>query len=319
MTEWTQWRGPIAPPGPAELADRYAASQLVKVYALGVDMRDLDTVFSVFAPDAFGRLKAIFEEDLALYGEPGLDMIHTRDPRLLEFLLSDAVLDLVEPVVGPDIGLWASHFISKPPRTGKATPWHEDSSYWNGRVSTMAGICTVWLAIDEATPENGCMKVIPGTQNNGFSEFTPAARVTAGKIADRARAFAVPAREVDGNDVTEVWQAAGEAVARAREGGGPSFIEARTYRIQGHFEAESFVLSGGRYREEAEIERWRGADPIARYRGRLTAAGTASAAELDAIDAAVAGQVADAARFAESGRPADPELAQTLMFAPEEA
>jgi len=156
-------------------------------------------------------------------------------------------------------------------------------------------------------------------ENNGFSEFTPAAQVTAGRIADRARAFAVPAREVDGNDVTEVWRVAGEAVARAREGGGPSFIEARTYRIQGHFEAESFVLSGGRYREEAEIERWRGADPVARYRAALTGSGTAAGAELDAIDAAVRAQVDAAVRFAGEGHPADPGLAQTLMFAPEEA
>ncbi|MBV9852417.1 MAG: phytanoyl-CoA dioxygenase family protein [Armatimonadetes bacterium] len=134
----------------------------------------------VFALDKFQRLKAIFEEDLARYGDENLDTIHFRDARLLEFLLSDEVLDLVEPVVGPDIGLWSSHFISKAPRVGKATPWHEDSSYWNGRISTMAGICTVWLAVDEATPENGCMKVIPGSQHNGFSEYE--AVDTAGNI-----------------------------------------------------------------------------------------------------------------------------------------
>jgi hypothetical protein len=52
VQEWAQWRGPIPSLSPAELADRYAASQLVKVYALGVDMRDLDTVLSVFTPDA---------------------------------------------------------------------------------------------------------------------------------------------------------------------------------------------------------------------------------------------------------------------------
>lgn len=125
----------------------------------------------VFPAEKFTRLKAIFEENLARYGEENLDMMHLRDPRLLEFLLSDEVLDLIEPVVGPNIGLWASHFICKPPHTGKATPWHEDSSYWNGRVSTMAGICTVWLAIDEATPENGSMAVIPGSHHNGFSEY----------------------------------------------------------------------------------------------------------------------------------------------------
>lgn len=127
----------------------------------------------LFPDKDFARLKAIFEEDLAKYGEAGLDVIHFRDARLLEFLLSDTVLDLVEPVVGPNIGLWSSHFISKPPKVGKATPWHEDSTYWNGRISTMAGICTVWLAIDRATPENGSMAVIPGSHNNGFSEYRP--------------------------------------------------------------------------------------------------------------------------------------------------
>jgi ectoine hydroxylase-related dioxygenase (phytanoyl-CoA dioxygenase family) len=131
------------------------------------------------APD-FARLKSIFEEDLERYGVDGLDVIHFKDDRLLEFLLSDVILDLVEPVVGPNIGLWSSHFISKPPKVGKATPWHEDSSYWNGRVSTMAGICTVWLAVDRATPENGSMAVIPGSQVNGFSEYQPVD--TAGNI-----------------------------------------------------------------------------------------------------------------------------------------
>ncbi len=126
---------------------------------------------SVFPSDKFAELKAIFEEDLARYPECDLDMIHTRDARLLPFLLAPEVLDLVEPLIGPNIGLWASHLISKPPFTGKATPWHEDSAYWDGRVSTMEGICTVWLAIDRATPENGSMGVIPGSQVGGFSEY----------------------------------------------------------------------------------------------------------------------------------------------------
>jgi acetoin:2,6-dichlorophenolindophenol oxidoreductase subunit alpha len=156
-------------------------------------------------------------------------------------------------------------------------------------------------------------------ENNGFSEFTPAAEVTAGRIADRARAFSVPAVEVDGNDVTEVWRAAGEAIARARDGSGPSFIEARTYRIQGHFEAESFVLGSGRYRDSEEIEAWRQKDPVALFRDRLVSSGTARAADLDRIEAQVLDRVADAVAYAEAGQPADPELAETLMFAPEPA
>jgi ectoine hydroxylase-related dioxygenase (phytanoyl-CoA dioxygenase family) len=125
----------------------------------------------VFDPATFDRLLRLFEENLEQYGYDGLDVIHFRDARLLDIVLSDAVLDLVEPVVGPNIGLWSTHFIAKPPRVGKATPWHEDSAYWNGRVSTMEGICTVWLALDRATKENGCMAVIPGTHANGFSRY----------------------------------------------------------------------------------------------------------------------------------------------------
>jgi pyruvate dehydrogenase E1 component alpha subunit len=156
-------------------------------------------------------------------------------------------------------------------------------------------------------------------ENNGFSEFTPSAQVTAGRIADRARAFSVPVAEVDGNDATAVWQAAAEAVGRARDGGGPSFIEARTYRIQGHFEAESFVLGTGRYRESDEIEAWRQKDPVAAFRARLVESGAASAKDLDQIEADVLDRVTDAVAYAEAGQPADPELAETLMFAPEPA
>jgi ectoine hydroxylase-related dioxygenase (phytanoyl-CoA dioxygenase family) len=125
----------------------------------------------VLTDDQFSRLTAIFEENLAKYGEDGLDTPHFRDERLLEFLLCDEVLSLVTPLIGPNVGLWSSHFICKPPFKGKATPWHEDSSYWNGRMDRMSNICTVWLAIDPAFPENGSMGVIPGTHVNGFSEY----------------------------------------------------------------------------------------------------------------------------------------------------
>ena len=148
---------------------------------------------------------------------------------------------------------------------------------------------------------------------NYFSEFTPSETVTAGEISDRARAFGMPCAVVDGNDVAEVWRAAGEAVDRARDGGGPSFIEARTYRIQGHLEAEAVILDST-YRDEAEIEQWRRRDPIDRLRGRLSAAGACDDAGFAEIESRVSGTVADAAAFAEESEPADPELAFDLMF-----
>ncbi|MFB9756258.1 phytanoyl-CoA dioxygenase family protein [Paenibacillus hodogayensis] len=128
----------------------------------------------LFSEQKLNKLTNIFEEQLALKGSKlsdELDTPHFRDERLLEFLLADEVLDLVEPILGPNIGLWSSHFICKDPVVGRATPWHEDSAYWKGRVSSFDHIVTVWLAIDRSNQENGCMRVIPGTHNNGFSEY----------------------------------------------------------------------------------------------------------------------------------------------------
>ena len=79
------------------------------------------------------------------------------------------------------------------------------------------------------------------------------------------------------------------------------------------------MLSGGKYREQEEIEAWRRSDPIARFRSRLVSSGTVGAADLDRIDAEVLDRVAAAVAYAEAGEPADPELAETLMFAPEPA
>jgi hypothetical protein len=130
----------------------------------------------LFSPEKLDRLEQIFEEHLAEKGDKlsdELDTPHFRDPRLLEFLLSDEVLDLVQPLVGPDIALWTSHFISKEPYTGRATPWHEDSAFWDGRLSRYDRIVTVWLALGPSNRQNGCMRVIPGTHDNGFSTYRP--------------------------------------------------------------------------------------------------------------------------------------------------
>lgn len=133
----------------------------------------------VFAPDRFAALQSTFEEHLADRGDSlsdELDTPHFRDPRLLDFLLADEVLDLVEPVIGRDIALWSSHFISKDPVNGKPTPWHEDSAYWKGRLSAYDRIVTVWLALTRSNRENGCVRVIPGTHLNGFSEYESTGR-----------------------------------------------------------------------------------------------------------------------------------------------
>ncbi|MGN6827022.1 phytanoyl-CoA dioxygenase family protein [Paucibacter sp. M5-1] len=130
----------------------------------------------LFADAKLARLTRIFEEHLRDKGSKlsdELDTPHFRDERLLDFLLADEVLDLVEPILGPNIALWSSHFICKDPLVGRATPWHEDSAYWRSRVDGFEQIVTVWLALDRSNKENGCMRVIPGTQVNGFSDYVP--------------------------------------------------------------------------------------------------------------------------------------------------
>jgi len=157
------------------------------------------------------------------------------------------------------------------------------------------------------------LPVIFVCEHNTYSEFSPTETVTSGELSDRARAFGMPVTVVDGNDVVAVYEAACEAVERARAGGGPSYIEGKTYRIHGHIEAEVFFLSGT-YRDQEEIEQWAARDPIEKLRARLLANGEASEEEIAGIDARVAAQVTAASEFAQAGEPADENLVFDLMF-----
>ncbi len=73
------------------------------------------------------------------------------------------ILDMVEQVIGSDIALWNSSFFAKPAKVGTRTPWHQDGEYWP--IEPLA-TCTVWIAIDASTPENGCLRVIPGSHKS---------------------------------------------------------------------------------------------------------------------------------------------------------
>ena len=73
------------------------------------------------------------------------------------------ILDMVEQVIGADIALWNASFFAKPARIGTKTPWHQDGEYWP--IEPLA-TCTVWIAIDESTTQNGCLRVIPGSHKS---------------------------------------------------------------------------------------------------------------------------------------------------------
>jgi hypothetical protein len=123
----------------------------------------------------FDALKAYFEKvlaDLPATERPeSMDVPHFMHPKLLEWAFDPAILSLVEPILGPDIALFSTHFICKPKGNGKRVPWHEDSAYWKGQIEPME-VCTVWLAIDPSTRVNGCMMVIPRTHQEGRAGFS---------------------------------------------------------------------------------------------------------------------------------------------------
>ena len=82
------------------------------------------------------------------------------DEGFLDFCKNEKILDYVSQLIGPDFALWNSSFFAKPAIDGHATPWHQDGQYWPIRP---LATCTVWLAIDDSTLENGCLKFIKGS------------------------------------------------------------------------------------------------------------------------------------------------------------
>lgn len=82
------------------------------------------------------------------------------DPFWVRMVADERLLDIAELFVGPDIALFTSHYVVKPPYRGRAVLWHQDGPHWPLKPREAV---TIWLAVDPATPDNGCLRVIPGT------------------------------------------------------------------------------------------------------------------------------------------------------------
>jgi phytanoyl-CoA hydroxylase len=92
----------------------------------------------------------------------------THDAFWVRLVSDPRLLDIAAKFIGPNIALFASHYISKPPFDGRPVLWHQDGSYWP--LDPME-VVTLWLAVDDSLPENGCMRVIPGSQNEPLREM----------------------------------------------------------------------------------------------------------------------------------------------------
>lgn len=131
-------------------------------------------------------------------------------------------------------------------------------------------------------------------QNNRFAEHTTYAKGTSvARIADRAASYAMPGIHVDGNDVTAMYGAAREAVQRARDGAGPTLIEAMTFRFHGHVFGDADA-----YMDKAQKAAAIAADPVPRFRATLLSDGVLSEAELIALEKSIERQIDEAVEFA---------------------
>ena len=161
-----------------------------------------------------------------------------------------------------------------------------------GRFHEGINLASVW-----------CLPVVFICENNLWAVSVPTSCSTnIANIADRAIGYGIPGVVVDGMDVIAVHEAAGEAVARARSGKGPTLIEAKTYRFRGHFEGDA-----GAYRPREEIEKWLKKDPIKLYKEKLLEMKVLTEKRVEDIDKKALTEIEDAVKFARESPFPEPE------------
>lgn len=134
-------------------------------------------------------------------------------------------------------------------------------------------------------------------ENNGYGEFTPQANHQAiVDVADRAAGYGMPGVIVDGMDVIAVYEAAGEAIARARKGEGPTLLECKTYRFYDHIGVRGLGLS---YRTDEELKEWQKRDPIDLFEAQLIEQQIMTQAKIDKVYEKVKTEVEAGIKFAE--------------------
>jgi 2-oxoisovalerate dehydrogenase E1 component alpha subunit len=150
-------------------------------------------------------------------------------------------------------------------------------------------------------------------ENNVYAISVPEDLQVAGSIAKRAEGYGFPGVEVDGNDVLAVYEVAKEAFERARQGEGPTLIEAKTYRLTAHSSDDD----DRRYREREEVEGWRQKDPITRFERYLEEVELLDEEKKEEIAGRIKAEVDEAVEYAEGAPHADPEEALERVYAEE--
>jgi pyruvate dehydrogenase E1 component alpha subunit/2-oxoisovalerate dehydrogenase E1 component alpha subunit len=148
-------------------------------------------------------------------------------------------------------------------------------------------------------------------EHNGYAYTTPTSKqMRIRDLADRAKAYGLPTEIVDGNDVIAVYEAAQRAVDRARNGGGPTLVEAKTFRMRGHaaHDNQSYVA-------KELLEEWRKRDPIERFEKALLEQNIAASADIEDVNARVNALLDEDLAWTESQPPPAPEDALGDVYA----
>jgi pyruvate dehydrogenase E1 component alpha subunit len=144
-------------------------------------------------------------------------------------------------------------------------------------------------------------------ENNQYAISMPQKKSMLVNIVDRAASYGMPGIAVDGNDVTEVYKAAKQAVKRAREGSGSTLIECRTYRLMGHFQGD--ISRGIKYRTQEEMDEWAKRDPIDLFKKKLLDERIINEAVLGTIENEVAIEIEEAVEYAKTSPFPEPKEA----------
>ena len=161
----------------------------------------------VLTADEVARYRACLEElEARVGGQPkpsdmSQPQLHFR--WAAELSTHPAVLDVIEDVLGPDILVHSASIFSKPPRSRGYVSWHQDGAYWG---LSEPGVTSAWIALSESTPENGCLRVVPGSHTRRVLPFTET-RGAADNLLASGMEVAV---EVDESEAVDVALRAGE-------------------------------------------------------------------------------------------------------------
>jgi 2-oxoisovalerate dehydrogenase E1 component len=265
-------------------------------------LRDDDAVFSTHRGHGHALAKGVPARELAAelfgkvtgcsYGRGG--SMHLYKPEIGMMGTSG----IVGPCILQATGAGYSFMLAKSDRVGVA--FFGDGAVNNGAFHEGLNLAAIWD-----------LPVIYVCENNMYATEVPFAYATKNQeVAERANTYGMAAVAVDGNDVMAVYDAAAEATARARQGGGPTLIECKTYRTRAH--AEGMRDAG--YRALEELESWKKRDPIDGYSARLLSTGAAEQDDIDAIVTEIKEIVDEAIEFARNSPFPDPSTVMNYIY-----